>query len=84
MNQEDTYPPQGNGIGDACDCEGDFDCDGDCDGTDAATFKVDFGRSTFNNPCETAIHAMVTLTVMEIVMALMRLIQSRTLVAIIQ
>ena len=32
-------------------CEGNFDCDGDCDGTDASTFKVDFGRSTFNNPC---------------------------------
>ncbi len=51
MNQEDSYPPQGNNIGDSCDCEGDFDCDGDCDGTDAASFKVDFGRSTFNNPC---------------------------------
>ena len=32
-------------------CEGDFDCDGDCDGTDAAVFKHDFGRSAFNNPC---------------------------------
>jgi hypothetical protein len=52
-NQENSYPPQGNGIGDACDCEGNFDCDGDCDGTDAATFKIDFGRSTFENPCET-------------------------------
>ena len=47
--QEDLRPPQGNGIGDACDCEGDFDCDGDCDGTDAATFKIDFGRSLFDN-----------------------------------
>ena len=52
MNQEDTYPLQGNGIGDACDCEGNFDCDGDCDGSDAATFKIDFGRSTYNNLCE--------------------------------
>lgn len=51
-NQEDTCPPEGNGIGDACDCEGNFDDDEDCDGTDAATFKVDFGRSTFDNPCE--------------------------------
>ena len=50
--QEDNCPPQGNDIGDACDCEGDFDCDGDCDGTDAAIFKIDFGRSTFDNPCE--------------------------------
>ena len=32
-------------------CEGDFDCDGDIDGMDAATFKVDFGRSQFKNPC---------------------------------
>ena len=28
-----------------------LDCDGDCDGTDASRFKIDFGRSTFNNPC---------------------------------
>ena len=27
-DQTDTYPPfGGNGIGDACDCEGNFDCD---------------------------------------------------------
>lgn len=32
-------------------CEGDFDYDGDCDGTDAARFKLDFGRSVFQNPC---------------------------------
>ena len=51
MAQEDSYPPQTNGIGDACDCEGDFDCDEDCDGTDAAQFKTDFGRSEFKNPC---------------------------------
>ena len=25
-NQEDTYPLGGNGIGDACECEGNFDC----------------------------------------------------------
>lgn len=43
-NQEDTFPPGGNDIGDACDCEGNFDCDADVDGTDAATFKGDFGR----------------------------------------
>ncbi len=49
--QEDSYPPQGNGIGDACECEGNFDCDQDSDGTDAATFKADFGRSSFGNPC---------------------------------
>ena len=32
-------------------CEGNFDCDGDVDGTDAAVFKEDFGRSAFKNPC---------------------------------
>jgi hypothetical protein len=32
-------------------CEGNFDCDNDCDGTDAATFKIDFGRSVFSDPC---------------------------------
>lgn len=32
-------------------CVGDFDYDGDCDGTDAARFKLDFGRSGFNDPC---------------------------------
>ncbi len=50
--QEDFFPPGGNGIGDACECEGNFDCDGDCDGTDAATFKADFGRSEFSTPCQ--------------------------------
>ena len=33
-------------------CEGDFDCDNDCDGSDAALFKTDFGRSFLDNPCE--------------------------------
>jgi hypothetical protein len=50
-NQLDSYPPGGNGIGDACECEGDFDCDAGTDGTDAVTFKIDFGRSVFNRPC---------------------------------
>ena len=52
INQEDTYPSGGDGIGDACFlCESNFDCDSDVDGTDAANFKLDFGRSTFFNPC---------------------------------
>jgi hypothetical protein len=51
MNQEDTYPPGGNGWGDACECEGNFDDDQDQDGSDAATFKADFGRSPFSRPC---------------------------------
>jgi hypothetical protein len=49
--QEDTSPPQGNNIGDACDCESDFDCDGDVDADDVAAFLTDFGRFQFNNPC---------------------------------
>ncbi len=51
-DQQDIYPqPAGNGLGDACECAGDFDCDGDCDGTDAAEFKLYFGRNQFTNPC---------------------------------
>ena len=51
---EDTLPPVvGNGCGDACDCEGNFnaDVDDDVDGSDAAVFKADFGRGGYNNPC---------------------------------
>lgn len=50
-NHEDTYPPQSNGCGDACECEGNFDGDADQDGTDAFTFKQDFGRSVLLRPC---------------------------------
>jgi hypothetical protein len=51
--QADSYPPQGNGTGDACDCEGNFNCDADSDvdGSDAALFKADFGRSVISSPC---------------------------------
>lgn len=49
--QEDTFPPSGNGIGDACDCEADFNCDGNVDATDVGSFLVHFGRNTFFNPC---------------------------------
>jgi hypothetical protein len=52
--QEDTYPPQGNDIGDACDCEGNFDGDRDQDSTDAGTFKSYYGRSSMKNPCTNA------------------------------
>jgi prenyltransferase beta subunit len=54
MDQEDSYPPQGNSCGDACECEGNFDGDADVDGTDASTFKKDFGRGRFSNPCTNA------------------------------
>ena len=50
-NQEDQYPPGGNSIGDACDCECDFDCSGGVDAIDVTAFLGHFGRSTFNNPC---------------------------------
>ena len=32
-------------------CEDNVDLDYDVDGSDAAVFKQDFGRSGFNNPC---------------------------------
>jgi hypothetical protein len=51
MAQEDSYPSGGNNCGDACECEGNFDDDQDLDGSDAATFKLDFGRSIFIDPC---------------------------------
>ncbi len=53
QEQEDSFPPQGNGMGDACECEGNFNCsaDQDVDGTDAFTFKADFGRSIILHPC---------------------------------
>ena len=41
----------GNGIGDACDCEGNFNCDADTDSSDAAKFKKDFGRSSMSDSC---------------------------------
>jgi hypothetical protein len=50
-DQLDSYPPGGNGCGDACECEGNFDGDLDVDGSDAGTFKKDFGRSKLINPC---------------------------------
>jgi arylsulfatase A-like enzyme len=48
--QEDTYPPQGNGIGDACECEADFDCDGDVDEYDLETFMANFNQRKFDKP----------------------------------
>ena len=37
-----------------CDCEGNFDTDSDVDGTDAQTFKTDFGRGGMQDPCDSA------------------------------
>jgi hypothetical protein len=50
-DQKDSCPPGGNGKGDACECEGNFDCDADVDGSDAAKFKNGFGRNPLTNPC---------------------------------
>ena len=33
-------------------CEGNFDCDDNVDGTDAYIFKENFGRNTYENPCD--------------------------------
>ncbi len=51
-NQFDTYPPpQGNGIGDACDCEGNFNCDANLASDDVSLFLLDTGRNIYNDPC---------------------------------
>lgn len=50
-DQKDSYPPAGNDIGDACDCEGDFACDRDVDGFDVTLFQADMGRNRFTRPC---------------------------------
>lgn len=39
------------GSASTCSCEGNFDGDADQDGTDAFTFKTNFGRSRLGNPC---------------------------------
>ena len=43
-------------------CDGDFDNDGDQDGSDAAKFKSDFGRSMFSDPCPVKPQAKVPKT----------------------
>ena len=50
--QEDTYPPPpGNSIGDACDCEGNFNCDVNLGSDDVSAFIADTGRNIYNNRC---------------------------------
>ena len=50
--QADNYPPQGNGIGDACDCEGNFDCDDGVTAADVGYFLVEWNQRTiYSNPC---------------------------------
>lgn len=52
-DQEDTYPPGGNGCGDACDCIGNLDRNGEVGIRDVSLFKNTFGRKncTQRNPC---------------------------------
>jgi aminopeptidase N len=53
--QADNYPPGGNGIGDACDCEANFNCDLDVDGAELTAFLADFGRGGYSTPCSNGI-----------------------------
>ena len=43
-----------DGVGDVCQCRGDFSYDGDVDGSDLAIFAIDYGRTdcTTTAPCE--------------------------------
>jgi hypothetical protein len=50
-NQDDTFPPGGNGVGDACECEADFNCDSNVDAKDVPIFLAHFGRSQYSEPC---------------------------------
>lgn len=52
--QEDNYPPQTNGCGDACECKGDFNSDGVIPGAELGQFAIDYGREncTEDNPCK--------------------------------
>jgi hypothetical protein len=51
-DQKDTYPPQGNSIGDVCDCEGDFNRDGSVNALDVKIFSKGFEhRTRLSNPC---------------------------------
>ena len=54
VENQDQADRNGNGIGDACECEGDFEPDGDVDGSDLAKFAADFGRTDCETglPCE--------------------------------
>jgi len=45
-DQKDTYPPQGNGIGDACECYANFNYPNDLkvNASDLGVFKLEYGR----------------------------------------
>jgi len=51
----DTIPTGGNGCGDICECEGDFDGDGDVKDEDISLFKDDMGRWAMVDPCSICI-----------------------------
>jgi len=55
LTQADNYPLGGNGVGDACECEGDFDDNGNVDAADQPLIALDFGRNIHGpNPCTAA------------------------------
>lgn len=45
-DQEDTMPPEGNGIGNACECLADINCDGKVDLADVTILKQEFSVSS--------------------------------------
>ena len=50
--KKNTYLPQGNDLGDTCDCEGDFNGDGSINALDFNIFSKNFEqKTTLNNPC---------------------------------
>ena len=49
-NQEDSFPPGGNGIGDVCECYSDSNCDGKVNLVDLVTTKTEFLRSDCDDP----------------------------------
>jgi hypothetical protein len=49
--QGDSYPPGGNGCGDACECYADIDNDGKVQLTDLVTMKSEFNKPCPPSPC---------------------------------
>ena len=49
--QEDNYPPEGNNIGDACECHSDCDSDGKVQLSDLVIMKQEFMKTPVNADC---------------------------------